>query len=184
MSMVTARLVYLNLHYLHHLTKSNTRITTKDEEKVILKIQKHLKQLRAIDDELDNHEGKELENLSANRCFITFNQQEGVKRARSLYPNSTLNWMFQRSSLRLKNQRISLRKAPHPEDIFWENLEQTRKSSTRKQILTSLLTIFVLCFSFSTALYSKGQRELFSRKYPTTNCVKVVSLNTSKRNFF
>lgn len=50
--------------------------------------------------------------------------------------------------LRLQGKRLKVKKAPEPSNIVWENLDTPAWSQTCRRLLTALLTVFLISFSF------------------------------------
>ena len=79
--------------------------------------------------------------------FLKKWKSRGIRRLFPCFPSSTKSF---------KGQIISVKRAPEPEDIIWENLIYTKLSRTLRTCVTTLLLLATLCCSFAI-LYGLAQ---------------------------
>ena len=115
---------------------------------------------------------KEAPPVTAVVAFVTFEEEEGVLRARAAYQDSNLwSWLCQRRELRLHGvHRLSMARAPEPSDIRWENYRLDACQQLSRRAATALLLLVVLLASAYGIFAADGARRLAAKTYPEVNC--------------
>ena len=102
--------------------------------------------------EKENSKGK----LRAVTAFITFEEEEGYLRCLHEYPDlGPMHRLFQPYHKRFKKKRMTIRPAPDPTDIIWENLDYTYMNRAFRQFVVNLITISLLLISFALIYVTK-----------------------------
>jgi hypothetical protein len=93
-------------------------------------------------------------------AFIVFNHEESFRRCVEDYQHSTsvLGRLFQPPALRLNGHRLKVEPAMEPSTILWENLDCTDLGRLGRRMLTFLVSIMLLLFSFALLYYTQQSR--------------------------
>eukprot|EP00743_Colponemidia_sp_Colp-15_P005010 GILK01005396.1.p1 GENE.GILK01005396.1~~GILK01005396.1.p1 ORF type:complete len:784 (+),score=111.46 GILK01005396.1:81-2432(+) len=120
--------------------------------------QKLMNRLNDIDHQIArvNPKNLKIEQLNADRAFIVFNKEEDRNSVLHKYRWSywSLFRRCQRRHLRWRQQNpLTVKVAPEPSNILWENLEFSDSARLKRRLLTAGVTLLLLCFSF-VAIYA------------------------------
>jgi hypothetical protein len=84
-------------------------------------------------------------------AFVTFEHQESLRRCLQDYANynSYMTRSRMPEPLKFQGHCISVRRAPEPSTIMWENLERTRGEKCCRRSITSFITLCLLLLSLT-----------------------------------
>ncbi len=140
------KIVAARYHCVQRIRHAKT--TLKDNSKR----RKLLKKLMRERDNLNKKRRKVIKNnkrLKPIEAFVTFEKEEGLVKALSIYD---LNW-FRRNCccfperLKFRDKRLKIEQAPEPSTIIWENLEFSNKSRFFRKCLTASVALIALLLS-------------------------------------
>mmetsp|Transcript_18141 Transcript_18141/g.18133 ORF Transcript_18141/g.18133 Transcript_18141/m.18133 type:complete len:360 (+) Transcript_18141:615-1694(+) len=102
-------------------------------------------------------------------CFVIFQKKSDAKAVAEHWDQGAFFRFFHTlcnclydNRLSFKGKHISLKQAPEPSDIIWENLSLNPYQRNCRRIITALATIFLLAGSLTSVYFLKArQREIY-----------------------
>ena len=122
--------------------------------------------LRALDAVISRAEaaaagrGGGLRGVRAAAAFVTMETEEGVLRARAVFPSGMWRWLCQPRAARLyRSHRLSVRRAPEPEDVQWANYSLSHTARCARRALSLALVVGLLVASATAIFYTNAERQ-------------------------
>jgi hypothetical protein len=136
------------------------------ETKAKKQMMRHKKQVEAL-----NEQRAALPTVVGALCaYVSFDQEQGALSALATYPTSTVSWLVQRGSLRLRGHRLSIRRAPEPSTIIWENIGVPWTEGAKRKILSTFVVFLLLCFSAALSFMAKEYQQTAEREGGVQTC--------------
>jgi hypothetical protein len=104
-------------------------------------------------------------------AFVTFQYCESMARCIEDYESySKFPWnLCLPDRLKFRGQVITVKRAPEPDEIVWENLEVSRYEKKMRRLRTSIITFILILISFIMILQSSFYKNKFASEQPPLN---------------
>ncbi len=145
----------------YHCTKTRTQGGLKKD--VDMKIKKlrveFLRELKQLDLKIKEFD-RVLKSLAANEsdplvAYVTFEESMGANIIRDLFTPSLFGWFFYDKRLLMKGNKLSVKTAPEPSGIIWENLEFNAIQRFSRRGLTFFLALILVLVSVAITYGAK-----------------------------
>mmetsp|Transcript_16837 Transcript_16837/g.42250 ORF Transcript_16837/g.42250 Transcript_16837/m.42250 type:complete len:896 (-) Transcript_16837:2217-4904(-) len=102
------------------------------------------------------------EDTSVVALFLTFDKEVSAKECIRLFRTSWATCMYMPKARRYKGRTLKVKKAPDPTDILWENLEVPKWERMLRRLLTFVVALFMIVFSFLLVIVIVNVRRSLS----------------------
>lgn len=103
-------------------------------------------------------------------AFVTFEKALGARLAVKAYNKSLLGYIRMPESLRFKGNALTVKNAPEPSTIIWENLKYRAIFRFQRRLITNIITILLLVISAIANIGAKSVEQRATNKGGTAFC--------------
>jgi hypothetical protein len=154
------KIVAARYHCVQRIRYAKTTLKDDSRRRKLLKtLLRERDSLTLLVKQKDEHRSRVIKNkrLKPLEAFVTFEKEEGLVKAMSIYD---LNW-FRRNCccfperLKYRGKRLKIEQAPEASTIIWENLEFSNKSRFFRKCLTASVALMALLLSVVTTFMAR-----------------------------